>query len=181
MCVTCLFMFMRSSSFDSLLSSSVCRLCTTTIIHLLHIQYDTQQPFCSCRRLEGVRTCCVAQARLPAASTSLTLLSTPTHPQDLYKLLVTSLRASSVHFKQLSFDSVTVGLWGLSKAHAAAQIDTLPGTPVAPADRCAVFLRTQVQLQLPHAATPLSLPGSTPNTLLHPAPLSLAATHAGLS
>ena len=55
--------------------------------------------------------------------------------QDIYRLLVTSLRASSVHFQQLSFDSVTVGLWGLSKAHAAAEPNALPGQVVLPAER----------------------------------------------
>lgn len=57
--------------------------------------------------------------------------------QDIYRLLVTSLRTSSVHFQQLTVESATVGLWGLSKKHATAQGTSLPGKVVAPDNRCA--------------------------------------------
>jgi hypothetical protein len=45
--------------------------------------------------------------------------------QDLYRVLVTSLQQSSAQFQALTVEAITLGLWGLSSAHAELRDDIL--------------------------------------------------------
>jgi hypothetical protein len=44
-------------------------------------------------------------------------------PQDLYRVLIISLQHSSAQFQALTVEAITLGLWGLSSAHAALRDD----------------------------------------------------------
>eukprot|EP00775_Hariotina_reticulata_P013274 gene13274-13405_t len=43
--------------------------------------------------------------------------------KDLYRILIGSLQASSAHFEALTLETMTLGLWGLSNAHASLSDD----------------------------------------------------------
>jgi hypothetical protein len=54
--------------------------------------------------------------------------------QDLYRVLVTSLQQSSAQFQALTFEALTLGLWGLSSAHAELR-DDIQGRTLGLQDR----------------------------------------------
>lgn len=54
--------------------------------------------------------------------------------QDLYRILISSLQASSAHFEAVTLETLTLGLWGLSNAHAGLSDDVL-GSCLSVTDR----------------------------------------------
>lgn len=64
--------------------------------------------------------------------------------QDLYRVLITSLQHSSAQFQALTVEAITLGLWGLSSAHAALR-DDIQGRELGLQERwaCSLFLRVQ--------------------------------------
>lgn len=71
----------------------------------------------------------------PAARASNADSSICNAPQDLYRVLVTSLRHSSAQFQSLSIEALTLGLWSLSSAHASLR-DDIHGRQLGLQDRC---------------------------------------------
>jgi hypothetical protein len=59
--------------------------------------------------------------------------------QDLCRVLLTSLQQSSAQFHALTFEALTLGLWGLSSAHAELR-DDIQGRTLGLQDMSAFFL-----------------------------------------
>ncbi|WIA19869.1 hypothetical protein OEZ85_005771 [Tetradesmus obliquus] len=57
--------------------------------------------------------------------------------KDLYRVLITSLQHSSAQFQALTVEAITLGLWGLSSAHAALR-DDIQGRELGLQDRAVI-------------------------------------------
>ncbi|KAF6261706.1 Alpha/Beta hydrolase protein [Scenedesmus sp. NREL 46B-D3] len=57
--------------------------------------------------------------------------------KDLYRVLITSLQQSSAQFQALTFEALTLGLWGISSAHAELR-DDIQGRALGLQDRAVI-------------------------------------------